>query len=270
MDVKCSEKKIYKINKLAGKKNGDLIRIGNQILGKYKYNSQVLCPESLNTEGINEGIEIGIDSVLFSSEMPIEDPLNFKQVKPVNKDYYSIDFRSNNFGRYNIENDNFVFVKLMEILPKRYYNKDVLFEEHEKGKEIKVKGILSTKNPDYLFLIRCTGNEPRGYISKYSLINAHLIPVKPLKSMVIDYLNQIRYFNDLLPLEFGYGDIEILLDYYQTWHLYRKEKKIREYDFEMFRAKDSHRPDLFMKIKKDRLLNYIKFDENGLIKEKNP
>lgn len=56
-----------------------------------------------------------------------------------------------NFGNNNVENDNYIFVKLKEFLDERYYNKPHLLKKLERRKGLKIKGILSNKNPDYLF-----------------------------------------------------------------------------------------------------------------------
>lgn len=243
---------------LASKKDKDIIELGRSILRGFGYNPQPLCPERL-LDGC-EGIEIGIDDILSIREIPEEDLLTFKRVKPFNEGCFSIDYRSNNFGSY--DNDGCIFVKLMEFLPKKWYDKDVLLEKQSKGRDIKIKGILSKMNPDYLFFIRNTFDKPRGSILENSLINAYLLPVKSLRSQVIDNLNMIRDSNDARPLELD-NEIDSILDIYQTWQLYDK----RHYDFELIRAKDSNRPDLIMKIDKNNLLDYTLFNSNGEFNE---
>ncbi|MBP2045853.1 hypothetical protein [Methanobacterium aggregans] len=243
---------------LSSRKDKDIMELGRRILRGFGYNPQPLCPERL-LDGC-EGIEIGIDDILSIREIPGEDPLTFKRVKPFNEGFFSMDYRSNNFGSY--DNDGHIFVKLMEFLPKKWYDKDVLLEKQSKGRDIKIKGILSKRNPDYLFFIRNTYDKPRGSILENSLINAYLLPVKSLKSQVIDNLNMIRDSNDARPLKLD-NEIDSILDIYQTWQLYDK----RHYDFELIRARDSNRPDLIMKIDKDNLLDYTLFNSNGEFNE---
>lgn len=262
----CNEKELKRIVNLNNKnkrrnqflsslKDKSTIERGRLIIKGYGYNPEPLCPESLNG---CEGIEYGIDDILNTKEIPEDDPLNFKQVKPINKDYFSIDYRSNNFGISNVENDSYIFVKLMEFLPEEWYNKEVLLEKQKEGVKIKIKGILSEKNPDYLFFIRNTYDKHRNHIPEYSLVNAYLLPVEPLKLQVINYLNIIRNENDEKPLELENDIIKAILDIYQTWQLYDK----RNYDFELLKVKDINKPDLFMKISKYNLLNYTQFNLN--------
>jgi len=254
---------IYRNSKLLDEKNDEIIRLGKTILKKFNYNTHAVYPETLIIENVNEAIEVGIDDIIFPSEIPCDDPLNFKHVKPSNNNYFSIDYRSNNFGNYNVENDDYIFVKLMELLPKKWYNKEVLLEKVNKGKDIRIKGILSYKNPDYLFFIRNTYEKPRDNILENSLINAYLLPVEYLKLQCIYNLNMIRGINDEKPLDFEKDIVDLILDIYRTWELYNE----KNHNFELFKAKDINRPDLIMKISKDQLLNYIKFDLNGLISE---
>lgn len=68
--------------------------MGKYILKKYDYNPHSLVPWSLIIENVNEAIEIGIDDILKAEEIPSDDPLKFKQVKPSNNNYYSIDYRT--------------------------------------------------------------------------------------------------------------------------------------------------------------------------------
>ena len=257
---------IYRNSKLLDEKNDEIIRLGKTLLKKYKYNTHTVYPETLIIENVNDAIEIGIDDIILSSEIPCDDPLNYKQVKPSNNDYFSIDYRSNNFGNYNVENDDYIFVKLMEFLPKKWYNKEALLEKVNKGKDIRIKGILSNKNPDYLLLIRNTSDKPREHIPKYSLINAYLLPVEPLRLQVINYLNVIRECNDEQSLELDKSIIDSVINIYRTWQLYKRNDK-GNYDFELFKARDSRRSDLIMKINTNQLLNYVKFDHNESIVE---
>lgn len=257
---------LCKIDFLSGQKEEIFRQISGIILRNYGYNVISLTPEVLVSDDLSKSIEHGVDGVLYTKEIPNADYLNFKQFRPFNRDYISIDYRSNNFGNYNTSNDDFIFVKLMEFLPKSHYNKEILLEKLEVGKDIRIKGILSNKNPDYFFLIRNTFNKPRDDISENSLINAYLLPVGPLKLQVIDYLNIIRESNDLEPLELEKGIVDTIMDVYQTWQLYDK----RYYDFELMKVRDCNKPDLFMKISKNELYNYIKFGSNGLIAEFKP
>ncbi len=250
---------------LSSRKDDALLKVGRYLLEKYGYAPIHLCPEDLIDDHIGNSIGYGVDDILITDDIQEYDFLDFKQVKPANKDYFTIDYRSNNFRSYNKENDDYVFVKLMEFLPRKHYNRDFLLEQRGKGIEVKIKGILSDKNPDYLFTIRNTNGNPRGSIPDNSLINAYLLPVEPLKSQVIHYLNIFRRSKDKDPLTVNKDIIDLILETYHTWQLYREDRNYPE--FELIRAKDSHNDDLFMKLSKHKLLNYIKFNSNGSINE---
>lgn len=256
-----------RINYLVNLKGKSYSKIGRDILDKYGYNPVPLNPMTQINNSLNNGIECGVDDIVLIEEIPTDDSLNLKQVKPANNGLISIDYRSNNFRTYTIENDNYIFIKVME-LSFKYYSKDALWEEHDKGKDIRIKGILSHENPDYLFFIRHTSYKPRDNLPKDSLINAYLLPVEPLKELVIHNLNQINKVHSKRPLEFNKHIVDLMSDIHQTWQLYKKSK--RNYEFELIRIRDSHQPDLMMKIRKDYLLNYIKFDAKGEIMEQKP
>ncbi|WP_414468332.1 hypothetical protein [Methanobacterium sp. ACI-7] len=250
-----------KINFLSFRKEESFRRISESILRNYGYKPISLNPESLISDDLMKSIEYGVDNIVFTKEIPANDYLDIGHVNPLNRDYISFDSRSNNFRNHDIENDAYIFIKLMEFLPKEYYSRDILLEKLELGEDIRIKGILSPKNPDYLFLIRNTYNRPRGDISRNSLINAYLLPVAPLKLQVIEYLNLIRELNDESPLNLGESIVDSILDIYQTWKLYGKDN----YDFELLKAPDTRRHDLFMNISKYNLLNCFEFDLNGFL-----
>lgn len=252
-----------KIRFLSYRKEESFRRISEAILRNYGYKPISLSPESLVSDNLLKSIEYGVDNIIYTNEIPANDYLNIKQVNPFNRDYISFDSRSNNFRNLDVVNDNYVFIKLMEFFPNEYYSRDVLLEKLDAKEDIRIKGILSDKNPDYIFLIRNTFNKPREDISKNSLINAYLLPVEPLKLQVIEYLNFIRELNDENHLNLGESVVDSILDIYQTWELYDR----RSYDFELINVGDVNKPDLFMKISKDNLLNYFKFDSNAFLIE---
>jgi hypothetical protein len=264
MSVEIDFEKRRRINYLVNLKGKSYSKIGKDILNMYDYNPVPLDPSVQINNGLNNGIECGVDDIMLIKEIPTDDSLNLKQVNPNNKDLISVDYRSNNFRTYTIENDNYIFVKVME-LSFKHYGKDTLWKEHDKGKDIRIKGILSHENPDYLFFIRHTFNEARGNLPNDSLINAYLLPVEPLKEQVIHNLNQINIAHNKQPLDFNKHSVDLISDIYQTWKLYRKDKG--NYEFELIRIRDSNQPDLMMKIRKDYLFNYIKFDAKGEIME---
>lgn len=246
-------------------------QIARKILRKYGYKPKPLYSEKLISNSYTFH-DYGIDDLLFSKEIPRRDSLKFKKLKPFNKDgvYYSIDYRSNNYNNASKDNDNFIFVKLMEVLNKSSRNEASLLKQQENEK-LKVKGILSESNPDYLFYIKQTRNQPRGNLPKNTLINAYLLPVKPLRKTIINNLNQIREKNDLKSLYLNMAAVDCILGTYQTWEIYKNNKK--DYDFEFLNMNDAYphlNPDLMMKIRSDYLSNYIKFDSNGEIMEHNP
>lgn len=255
-----------KIRYLSLIKNESYRSRSEAILKNYGYKPISLNPESLISDNLKKSIEYGVDTIIFTNEIPNDDYLNIQSVTPYNNDYISFDSRSNNFGNLNVRNDDYVFIKLMEFFPKGDYNRNVLLEKLEAGEDIRIKGILSDKNPDYLFLIRNTYKKARGNISKGSLINAYLLPVKPLRLQVIEFLNIIRELNNENPLNLGESVVDSILDIYQTWKLY----DANNYDFELIKVPDTRRNDLFMKISKDNLLNYFQFDSNGFLIELKP
>jgi len=250
-----------KIRFLSSRKEESFRRISGAILRNYGYKPVSLSPESLVSDNLMRSIEYGVDNVISTEEIPANDYLNIKSGDLSNRDNISFDSRSNNFRNLDMENDDYVFIKLMEFFPKEYYNRDFLLEKLDMEEDIRIKGILSDQNPDYLFLIRNTFNKPRDDIPKNSLINAYLLPVKPLRLQIIEYLNIIRGLNDENPLNLGESIVDSILDIYQTWKLYDR----CSYDFELIKVGDVNRPDLFMKISKNNLLNYFEFDLNGFL-----
>ncbi|WP_424355527.1 hypothetical protein [Methanobacterium sp. MBAC-LM] len=252
---------MLKIRFLSSRKEESFRRISGAILRNYGYKPISLSPESLVSDNLLKSIEYGVDNIIYTNEIPANDYLNIKQVNPFNRDYISFDSRSNNFRNLDVVNDNYVFIKLMEFFPNEYYSRDVLLEKIDAKEDIRIKGILSHQNPDYLFLIRNTFNKSREDISRNSLINAYLLPVEPLKLQVIEYLNFIRDLNDKKPLNLGESVVESILDIYQTWELYDRHR----YNFELINVGDVNRHDLFMKISKNNLLNYYEFDLNGFL-----
>ena len=250
--------------------------LSRELLKKYNYDPKPLYTENGSLIDIHDFVDYGIDDILYTKDIPRNDTLNLKRMQPINKDgvYYSVDYRSNNFGILNRDNDNFIFVKLTQEIRvlARPLTKDVLLERQRAGADIRIRGILSNENPDYHFYVRHTGNMVREGVPENSLINAYLIPVKPLREHVTHNLNQILSENIVTSLNVYENTINSILDIHETWNLY-KEEDPRDYDFEIIRMKDfsnNGKFDLMMKINPETLKTYIKFDERGNIEKHNP
>ncbi|MCE7698484.1 MAG: hypothetical protein K8E24_006470 [Methanobacterium paludis] len=253
----------------------EISHLARELLRKHGYVPKQLFFENGNISPNYNFKDYGIDDIVYVEGLPIEDIFNFKNNKPFNLDgvYYSIDYRSNNFSNYNETNDNFIFVKLSEVVRNKYLNEEYLrrlekesLRMEESGK-IKIKGILSEYNSDYHFYIKYNGNGYRDNLRNGVLINAYFVPVNTLKDQVVTNLNQIREEHGLEPLNFN-DIVSLILDIHETFGLYKLDlhKLDVNYNFELLIINDNHgKPDLMMKIRKDYLQNYIKFDLNGEI-----
>lgn len=265
----------YESNNLCDQKELLNSKLSRQLLKKHNYDPKPLYSENGSLIDIHDFFDYGIDDILYTKDIPQDDVLNLKRMQPINKDgvYYSVDYRSNNFGIMNRDNDNFIFVKLTQVIRFLYkpLTKEVLLEKQRAGVDIRIRGILSNENPDYHFYIRHNGNMIREGMSENSLINAYLVPVKSLREHVIYNLNQIRTESNKSVLDFK-STINSIVGMDETWNLY-KEEDPEDYDFEIIRMKDfsnNGKFDLMMKINPETLKTYIKFDERGNIKKHIP
>lgn len=246
-----------------------ICELSRELLRNFGYSPNSINDERGNLSSYHDFKNYGIDGLIYAKDLVRRDRLRLKKIKPSNKDgiYYSIDYRSNNFWNHDKANDNFIFAKLTELLPESLLNKKFLSSKKGKGYR-KIKAILSKDNPDYNFYIKHNGNGFRNNLGIGALINAYFVPVAMLKDQVITNLNQIREEHELEHLNQG-NVVDLILETHQTFKLY--EANDNNYDFELINKKDIDpklQPDLMMKIRKDYLPKYIKFDLNGEIEER--
>lgn len=244
-------------------------QLGRKILAKHGYQ----CVKPLNFDNRFKDLfefntDYGIDEVIFTQDMPEGDPLNLKKVDPF-KDgiYYSIDYKSNNFK--NNLNDE-IQIKLMKFRSKFKYKEGSYFKFLDKGiagRIYKLNSFLDKeKQTDLLMYVKQSDKQPN---PTNCLINAYIIPIKPLKRLVIDNLNKIRKECDKPRLELNKSHLDLFYGLYETWNLY-DENKCRNYNFKLIKQPDQNygnKPDLMMKINRKYIPNYILFDNNGEIKK---
>jgi hypothetical protein len=250
--------------------------LARQILCKHDYTPVTLLNYSkkLFSGGLsclNPGTDYGTDDIIFIEDIPSKDPFNFRETRPFSPSVgvYSIDYKSHQFR------DNEINIMLMKLRESGFYTAeryDKLLKRGKAGK-YRVQGSLSTeKQTDFFFFVKRANKKYYPDKEPNSLVNAYIIPALSLNKLIINNLNIIREYHDLIPLELKENDKEKTFKMYQTWNLYRETKfKVKkEYPFKLFRLKD-YRPSqydsLMMKIPDRYLLNYIKFNENGEIIE---
>lgn len=248
--------------------------LGIQILRKHGYNPYVPVQfENRFSDIFDYGTDFGIDHMIYTWQIPANDPLKFKQVKPFNKDndYYSIDYKAHQFR------DNEINIMLMKVRYPSFYTLKSYFNRVEKGlgEQYRFQSLLAKeKQTDFFLLVKRTTEKYYPDKAPNCLVNAYLIPATSLKDLIYNNLNFIRENNDLSALNHGESDLKKQFGIHETWQIYRKiDNKIkRTYPFHLEKRKDN-RPNqyqsLMMKIPEEHLSNYIKFNENGEIVKRN-
>ena len=244
--------------------------LGKQILKIHLYDPvRVIYRENIVEDVFIKGSDCGKDDIIFIDGIPDKDPLNFKEIKPFNKDrrYYSIKYKAHQFA------DDEININLMKINKDSFYTSERFLKNCSlgKAKEYGLQGILSSeRETDFLFFIKRTNK--RFYPDKDPdcLVNTYIIPHNSLKSLISNNLNLIRKDNGLKSLRLKQTNLKKLLGIHETWKIYQEmDSKIKKnYPFKLFKKQDKQKgqlPSLMMKIGNNNLPNHILINENGYI-----
>ncbi|WP_414469455.1 hypothetical protein [Methanobacterium sp. ACI-7] len=249
--------------------------LGRQILERQGYDPKVIYQDEEPEDIFVRGTDYGKDDFVFIDEIPSIDSLKFKEIKSLNKDAkrYIINYKAHQFADDEV---NIMLMKYNEA--KNFYTYERFYRRcaSGKGESYRLQGLLSReKETDLCFFIKWATTEYYPDKEPYSLVNGYIIPMMPLRKLVLNNLNLIRETNGLRRLYNKQNNLKRLFSIYETWEHYRESdiKTKGNYPFELFIKRDNRRdqiPSLMMKIPKNNLNNYILVDENGDIVELKP
>lgn len=232
------------------------------------------------------GTDFGIDDVIYSYQLPGNDPLKFKEKKLGRWDdfTYTIDYKSN-----NMRDLNSVYIKLMPYRYRRqylpYYERngeiiDPIMENMKKDKARWDKAIkkgkdhifslmelyynnnqlLSINNKtDFFFFVKYT--KPRD-VTKSTLKLAHLVPAEELRQQVVRIINYVLRKgedNQLIKLE---RDFYLNHKIMKAFQLCKEDSSLINPEMELFKLP---RGDITLRIPEHLLTQHIKFNQYGEI-----
>lgn len=282
-----TKEKVRGIKDKFGFQERDSKEIGREIFRKNGYeprkllidNNQVISPSSQFN-----GLEFGIDDIIYYEDISKEDKLDIKRIKPLNcsnpfvKSFYSIDYKSNNFINDYLYDLRSVYVKLMRFGNRRLYTDEKRSEFLKRDKEayLKVlsdggmlnessmrkvylnKYILGEKNyTDYLVYLKYNKVD-------YSLNHSYIVSAEILRHQVICILNEIlkkKSSNSLIELR--KDDFYLNIKLKKAYQIYKSNRDSYQ-DYEMFVSRGG----LILRIPEDILNGYIKIDQKGKIIKK--